>query len=190
MSPVPNSCISMLKLPSYLRLSWNFILDWVTSCGYFPSMEWSLKCCYSNIPDNWEGKQVLLKLNVPTMNLSSPNTRPNPYQLRYKHVGPCECVRLETSEYSATCKSKMIYRYHDLVWLYVKISCTDKVSCLSGIVVCGINLFLFPIVHCSSIEQWYREHKLQNFKSIIRFDGLQRNGCNHVFADVLTFFLG
>ena len=51
--------------------------------------------------------------------------------IRYKHVGPCECVRLETSEYSATCNSNMIYRYHALVCLCVKISCTDKVSCLA-----------------------------------------------------------
>jgi hypothetical protein len=51
--------------------------------------------------------------------------------IRYKHVGLCECVRLETSEYSATCNSNMIYRYHALVCLCVKISCTDKVSCLA-----------------------------------------------------------
>lgn len=111
--------------------------------------------------------------------------------ITYKHVGPCECVRLETSEYSAICNSNTIYRYHALVCLCVKISCTDKVSCLAWIVVvCGINSFPFPIMHWSVYEQCYREYKYQYFKCIIIRDGSQRNRCSHVFNDVLTFCLG
>jgi len=110
--------------------------------------------------------------------------------IRYKHVGPCECVRLETSEYSAACNSNMIQRYHALVSLCVKISCTDTVSCLTWIVVCGVNLFPFPIMHWPIKEQCYREHKYQYFKCIITHKGSQRNRCSHVFTDVLTFCQG
>jgi len=110
--------------------------------------------------------------------------------IKYKHVGPCECVRLETSEFSATCNSDMIYLYHALVCLRVKISCTDKVSCLAWIVVCGINLFPFPIMHWSLIEQCYREYKYQYFKCIITHEGSQRNRCSRVFTEVPTFCLG
>jgi len=143
--PAPISCRSMLILPSQLSLG-------LQISSY---TELSVVAIFHQSNSHWN---AIIRIYQTTVNMSCwnhvfllwisewcPNTL-----IRYKHVGPCECVRLETSEYSAACNSNMIYRYHTLVCLCVKISCTDKVSCLAWIVVCGKFV---PISHNALVLQ-------------------------------------